>query len=277
MKSIKITKSGYIFILTTIFIGFAAINTGNNLLYLITSCLLGFMGISGFFGKRNIESLSVKLKYPNDIFANREFSLNIEVKNKKSIFPSWLIKVKVNEDIVIVPYIDKNKSEKKSILMTFEKRGINEINEVYIFSSFPFNFFIRSKKYNLNYKLLVYPEPIKYNIFQESDSKINSGVEELNKPGYSNDLINIKTYFNDPVKLIHWKLSSKYDELLVKVLSTHSNKPLLIDFDKIDLELEKKLSAITYLVCKKDNVILKIKKKILKSRKEILKNLALYK
>ncbi len=275
MKLIKITKSGYIFIFTTIFIGFAAINTGNNLLYLITSCLLGFMGISGFFGKRNIEFLNINLCYIDEIFANREFSLNIEVNNNKKFFPSFLINVKINEKIITIPFIDKNKSVKKSTLMVFKKRGINEINDIYIFSSFPFNFFIRSKKYKLNYKFLVYPEPKKYEILQKIDPKINSGLEEINKTGHSGDLINIKEYFNDPIKLIHWKLSSKYDELLVKVLSSYSDEPILIDFDKIDLDLEKKLSAITYLVCRNENVILKIRKKIIKNKKEILKTLAL--
>jgi len=40
-------------------IGFAAVNTGNNLLYLLVSALLGFMAVSGVLGKWNLAGVEV--------------------------------------------------------------------------------------------------------------------------------------------------------------------------------------------------------------------------
>ena len=38
----------------TLLLGFAAVNTGNNLLYLLVSALLGFMAVSGILGRLNL-------------------------------------------------------------------------------------------------------------------------------------------------------------------------------------------------------------------------------
>ena len=47
-RPIRFTRFGTFYILFTIGVGAAAINTGNNLLYLILGMLLGFIVISGF-------------------------------------------------------------------------------------------------------------------------------------------------------------------------------------------------------------------------------------
>lgn len=47
-----VPKAGFFYILLTIFLGVAAVNTANNLIYLVVSALLGFMGISGFFRRQ---------------------------------------------------------------------------------------------------------------------------------------------------------------------------------------------------------------------------------
>jgi disulfide bond formation protein DsbB len=50
---VKITSSGLIYILITIVLSVAAINTGNNLLYIISSLLLALMAISGLYPIRS--------------------------------------------------------------------------------------------------------------------------------------------------------------------------------------------------------------------------------
>jgi len=48
----------------TLLLGFAAVNTGNNLLYLLVSALLGFMAVSGVLGKWNLSRLRRGLILP---------------------------------------------------------------------------------------------------------------------------------------------------------------------------------------------------------------------
>ena len=47
-------------------LGFAAVNTGNNLLYLLVSALLGFMSVSGVLGKWNLGRVEVRYLPPDE-------------------------------------------------------------------------------------------------------------------------------------------------------------------------------------------------------------------
>ncbi len=86
---IKITKAGWIYIGLTIFLGVAAVNTGNNLVYLIVSAMLSFMGISGFFGRKNIDKLQIEPEFPEEIYAGVETPVRIVIKNQKRFLPSF--------------------------------------------------------------------------------------------------------------------------------------------------------------------------------------------
>ncbi len=52
----------------TLLLGFAAVNTGNNLLYLLVSALLGFMAVSGILGRWNLARLSLRCLPPDELF-----------------------------------------------------------------------------------------------------------------------------------------------------------------------------------------------------------------
>ena len=56
---VKITAAGYVYVLITIILGVGAVNTGNNLLYLMSSLLLALMVLSGMSSLGNLFSLSV--------------------------------------------------------------------------------------------------------------------------------------------------------------------------------------------------------------------------
>ena len=45
---VRIKKAGWIYIALCIFMGIGAINTANNLVYIIVALMLGFMAVSGF-------------------------------------------------------------------------------------------------------------------------------------------------------------------------------------------------------------------------------------
>ncbi len=282
MKIIKITKSGYLYIFTTIFLGFSGINTGNNLVYLITAALLGFMGISGLFGRKNIYGLNIALETPHEVFANREFPLKIILMNKRIFFPAFLIKVHLNEKEILFPFIKEKNSVTVSVPYNFGKRGINTIENIFISSVFPFNFFIRFNYLNISFEKIVFPEPKNIgNILTGDDNKKQLGQTSYNKKGFTGDLISIREYRDkDSIKFIHWKSSAKQDNLMVKEISDEVDNIATLDFDKINIpDIEKKLSFLTYIIVtltkQGKKVHLKIDNKIIKNKFEMLKTLAL--
>ena len=280
MKVIRISKTGWIYIILIILLGIAAINTGNNLVYLITSFLLGVMGASGYFGKTNISNLKIELSMPNRIFANNKTLVYIHLKNKKKFFPSFLLKVKSEYFSEVFTYVDCENIATKTTVMVFPQRGFVNIDLIKISSKFPFNFFERYSYINTNLKFLIYPEPIKKNFHYLKPENGTKGFNDTqNVQGdNSNEIHKIRNFLQgDNFKFIHWKLSAKYDKLMVKEYLKTKDETLLIDFYKLPIKnIELKLSALTYLIIHNKNVALKINGKILRNTDEMLSFLALY-
>jgi len=284
---IKITKAGWLYILITIVLGIAAVNTGNNLLFLIVSTLLSFMGISGYFGKRNISKIDIWVEFPEEVFAKKEFYLTVKAINKKAFMPMFLIKVLINNKSVLIPYAEKYGEGKLKISVV--QRGIFIIKEAKACSVFPFNFFERCFTVKVDAKKVVFPEPKECNLFQISDYKFKakqkSEGQVIEKQGYEGDFLGLRDYnFGTPVKYIDWKASTKSEHLKEKVLSAIQSTPTIIEFEKINMDLESKISCITYLAVnhkKFENIFVKVENTTYNlqdksDRHKLLTKLALY-
>jgi hypothetical protein len=63
------TKVGLTFIALSLFVGYAAINTGNNLLYLAFGIMISFVVASGILSMINLSWIAVSLNRPGVLFA----------------------------------------------------------------------------------------------------------------------------------------------------------------------------------------------------------------
>ena len=281
---IKITKAGWIFVITTILIGFAAVNTNNNLLFFIVSAFLSFMGLSGFFGKRNIENLDVEIDFPDEVFANKDFILKVRLKSRKKFLDAFLIETIILDKTAIFPVVEKE--SEKSVNLNISKRGVLEIQSVRLCSVFPFNFFIRCRTVKTEFKKFIYPEPKKYPLsYIFSDYSKKKGDIPSEKFGYEGDFIGVRDYsIGTPIKYIDWKSSAKSEKLKEKVFSSLQSIPLIVDFEKVSLPTEEKLSFFTYIVVNYkqfENLFIKFEDKIydisIKSEREkLLSRFAVY-
>ncbi|KJR42870.1 protein of unknown function DUF58 [Candidatus Magnetoovum chiemensis] len=242
---------GWIYILLSIFLGLAATNTGNNLIYLIDAALLSFMGVSGYFGRANLASMEININIPDEVYALRAFPLLVQIKSKRKFFPTFLLRVKISDTEVLFPYIDANSFVERYAAFTFKKRGVNKIDRVFVCSVFPFNFFVRCKKVRANIETIVFPEPKTFDLkISDKSRRLYRGDINSNTIGFEGDLMSVRNYIEgDPFKYVNWKLSAKTDQLKTKEFSALLSEPVLIDFDKIDVkDTELKISYITYVV-----------------------------
>lgn len=269
--------------------GVVAVNTGNNLLYFMDALLLGFMGISGFFGKRNLEGIDLDVSLPDEIYANAMYLFKIVVRNKKRLFPSFLIRIKVLGGEAFIPVIGQKEERSVFVPLKFEKRGIYRIGDIFLLSVFPFNFFIRAKRIKKEMTIFVFPEPKRYKIGSSEDKEKDSeGNIERTSFLRNDEVISLRDYIKgDPPKFIHWKASAKTGDLKVKSFGSYNTSDFFIDFESIPIyDIEERLKAVTYAIVeakrKQKPIGLKINGKIFKpttSRQkilEMLKELSLY-
>lgn len=129
------------------------------------------------------------------------------------------------------------------INMCFEKRGEYTLENFQMYFMDFLNIFTFRKMIHKNYKVKVYPVvnnldlDVKYSSYAFSDENANAGnVEDVIQ------VKNIRKYFiGDPIKKIHWKLTAKHNEFLVKDYDNISggNQLMVLNMNKNDYGLNK--------------------------------------
>ena len=74
------------FVVLTLIIGLAALNTGANLLYLVLSVMLCLLILSGIESTLTLAGISLKRTAPQQTIAGEVRLAHLEIKNKKPIF-----------------------------------------------------------------------------------------------------------------------------------------------------------------------------------------------
>src|SRR5690606_14769978 len=82
-RRLKFTREGKYFLGITLGVGFAAINTGNNLLYLLLGMLLALIIVSGAMSELALRNLTITRRLPARAQAGRPHVVEIEVHNRK--------------------------------------------------------------------------------------------------------------------------------------------------------------------------------------------------
>lgn len=276
------------YVVITLLIGFAAVNTGNNLLFFIVSALLGFMAVSGVLGWLNIHGLDAVVTPPDEVYSGVSTLFTLSLSNRKRLLPSFLLQIHCNGATAEFKLVDRRGTTTSSLMMAFTGRGPHDIEEVTVCSPFPINFFVRCRTLPLDLHTVVFPAPLGCTGAADSRSHGRSGSLTARGKGYEGDIDRIVAYSGgDPLKMIHWRLSARHDELKVKELSATAREPLVIDIDRLPAgNLEEKLSCATYLVNRLMRegrpVGLKLRKRLLKPsdsrghRLRLLTELALY-
>lgn len=209
------------------------------------------MGLSGFFGKRNLSKVEPEIELPAEIYANKPFPLKVSLKNKKRFFPGFLLRVSIEGREILFPFVDVRAGAVKYVTFSFNERGLKAVENIYICSVFPFYFFTRCRAIRKKLEAVVFPEPIRCDLASPSEDQARTrGEKTSDRIGYEADIVSIRDYIQgDPMKYINWKASAKTGEFKTKELSSAAGRPVIIDFDKIDIKnTEKKISCIAYIL-----------------------------
>lgn len=230
--------------------GFGAVNTGNNLLYIIVSFLLSIMALSGFLGVSNLKNIQVKIVHPDEIYAGNRSEVRVKISKPNRVARSYLITAIIEGVNTSFPVVDSKNQEGK-IFITPLKRGFYTLERCIIESTFPFNFFIRRKIIPLDFKFIVFPS---LKIYQESVvtdyHKNEKLIAHLNISKEGGEEINRTREYQigDLKRNIMWKHYAKTGRLMVKIYESTKESGNMVCLKDILGSLETKLSCATYLI-----------------------------
>ena len=235
----------------TLLLGFAAVNTGNNLLYLIVAALLAFMASTGFAGKRNIEGYQLELDAPDEVYAGITTLLTLRIANRRRFIPALLLRVELEDAAVLLPFLPAQATGSVTLPYCPPRRGHNHIAHLRISSPFPVAFFVRRHTFALDGDIIAFPAP------RPLPYQLNAAGREARRPGPSSArrgnqgvVAGVYDYTgSEPLKRIHWRLSARHDSLKVKELESDASEPVIIVPEELPgANREERLSGAAWLI-----------------------------
>ena len=245
------TSGGGVFLVIIIVVGFAAWNTGNNLLFLVFSLLCSALFVGWVAARSSLRDLTVSARFPDHIFAAEAAPVIVTLRNNKRVLPSFSIVVEArgpNNDADEVPkrrrrylkrllayfsYVPHSAAAEQRVEQIFPTRGHVLIDGFELSTRFPFGFFRRRRRLRArNVDIVVYPKP---EVISDELHLLPmyAGRMPALRRGAGHDLFSLRDYQpQDDLRHIDWKATARARRLTVREFTSEDEKRITIVLDR---------------------------------------------
>jgi uncharacterized protein (DUF58 family) len=238
-RRLKFTREGKFFVGITLGVGFAAINTANNLLYLLLGMLLALIVVSGIMSELSLRDLTVIRRLPLRAQVGRAHLVEIEVFNNKRRVPSYAIEV---EDLRAHQPADKRCfflkiSPKSAQVAAYRRTPLRRGRDVHVgfrvATRFPFGLFEKSREMASAGELIIYPavDPVQLPVPPAGRSP---GANHVVGRGHGEEFLGLKLMRpgEDP-RDIHWRKTASLGQMVMRERAREGRPDVTLTLDTI--------------------------------------------
>jgi uncharacterized protein (DUF58 family) len=238
-RRLKFTREGKFFVGITLGVGFAAINTANNLLYLLLGMLLALIVVSGVMSELSLRDLTVVRRLPLRAQVGRPHLVEIEVYNHKPRVPSYAIEV---EDLRAGQPADKRCfflkiSPKSAQVAAYRRTPLRRGRDVHvgfrIATRFPFGLFEKSREVPAEGELVIYPAVDPVQLPTASGGRA-PGVDHIVGRGRGEEFLGLKIMRDgeDP-RDVHWRKTAAVGQMVMRERARETRPDVTLTLDVI--------------------------------------------
>lgn len=229
------TREGKRLILTALLIVLTALNTGNNLIYIMLGVLLSVITVSVLMLWIDLRRLAVSALARGAVYAGEDAVVDVSITNAKRMVPSFSIEVSapdIAEGKATAIRIGPRSASVLPVTMKFLGRGAHPLTALILSSSFPFIFFSGRASARAEGSITVYPR-----LLDMPDSPLAEGRGSSRsqfRKGEGDDLHGLREFrYGDDVRRVSWKSSAKTEKLMLREFAEDSHDALTIILDDI--------------------------------------------
>jgi uncharacterized protein (DUF58 family) len=221
-SKLKFTRDGKYIVALSMGVGLAAINTGNNLLYLLLGMLLALIITSGILSELSLKGLKLTRSFPEHIFAKQPVLVAVTLKNLKRFMPSFSIQM---NDLLNEQGRTKRcfflKAAAQSEQTTgyraeFSQRGHYVFRTVTLLTRFPFSFFIKRREVANETSVIVFPAIHSFEALPPALAR-RQGDAPSQHQGTGREFFGLADYKpGQNSRDIHWRRSAAVDRLVLR-------------------------------------------------------------
>src|SRR6202451_635351 len=236
----RLTREGVIYLCAVLILVVAAVNTGNNLLFMILACSLAGILISGVLSRVVLTGVEMKFDLPEHIFAEQPVLAEIELRNDKQMWPSFSLrgiggKKKAAAEIlprpVFFPYLPRQSATRQKVELRFPRRGVYRQDSFGIRTRFPFGFFEKTREVPSNLEIAVYPRVEPTDQFFEVLPLLTGEMASFFR-GRGHELHSLRDYVpTDSARFVDWKVTAKSGRLVVREYAREDERRVMLVLD----------------------------------------------
>jgi uncharacterized protein (DUF58 family) len=235
-RRVSFTTAGLVFTVATMLVGAAAMNTGNNLIYLLMGAMLGLIAVSSWLSEQAIRDLRVTRRVPRGVTVDQDLRLVYEVTNEKARLPSLAIELRETglDEPAFITRVPAGGEATGRSHHRFEQRGLYPLRALTIGTSFPFGLFMKERDVELPGELVIWPrhDRIVRSPFPGGGRNRARGLALAGAPGTRGDYRSLRPYRSgDDPKDIHWRSSARFASPVVREYERDASESLWICLD----------------------------------------------
>lgn len=234
---------------TALVLGVAGLNSGNNILYLITGFLLAAVVVSGQVSRRSLRSLRLHVDLPAEVWAQEPMRVRLHVGNASRVWPLIHMELFVEwqgpldrpenayrrsagyrlERVLLLP----GQRRKVHLVGAFPERGRYRLERVRVGSRGPFGWFYRWGWVEPRREVVVYPRR-----WPDWETEAAAWVRRpapVARPHatVSEDFYGLRAYQpGDPLHWVHWPSLARTGSLQVRQWALQEDPTLWIVLDR---------------------------------------------
>ena len=224
-RTIRPTREGWWCLAVTVGLGITAMNTGNNLLYLLESMVLALIVISGVLSEQSVRGLRVAPRLPDEIYAGTPCLIGAVVRNTKRRRPSYSVTLERPGSNLRLAYLARIGSGEERLVSweeTLPRRGRHRLAGVRVVTRFPFGLFVKAARPTGADDVVVYPRrvPPPPALLRQVGGLGNAPAR---RRGRGHDLHDLRAYHSgDDPRLVHWRVTARTGTLTVRELEAET-------------------------------------------------------
>jgi len=244
----RVTGGGAAFTLGACAVGFAAMNTGNNLLYLLLGGMMGFIAVSVWFSGRMMRDLEVRREPARGGTVGQEVAIAYHVRNCRKRIPTFALEIFEDglPESAFLPRLDADGSSMVRSHNRFVRRGIYPLDTVTLSTGFPFGLFVRERDLRLPGELVIWPRtdrPVEVPPHHTGAGR--RGTTAASSRGARGEYRALHEYrTGDDARDIHWRSSARLRVPVVREYDAEADPALWIRLDTRGLPGEPAEEAV---------------------------------
>lgn len=231
---VRPTLAGGWFLAILIGVTLAALNTGNNLVYMVLATLLAVLVVNNVLAEWNLRGLAVDRVLPAEVFAGAPALGALVLINRRRLGDAWAVEVHEQDGGGARALFDRVPARGRREVAapwTFPERGVSRFSMVRVGSSFPFGLLRRWRDVPVPGEVLVYPE-IGREAPPAATSGQGAGAASRGGADDTGELVSLRPYtVGDPVRRIHWGISARLPEPVVVLRAGERGSEVMVVVD----------------------------------------------